>query len=153
MKPERIAVPTLIERQIDLTRGAHPPLNTKTAKFHRLIRLLQESASGLSIRQMASALGVDERTAKRYLADIRQLKLDLVQEPDPRGRSTLYRIPGPGGPPAHLLGALKKIRAELHAGGNPKHSSQINQVIRYLEDPAAERPQGRRPAPPPPEAT
>jgi predicted DNA-binding transcriptional regulator YafY len=136
------ATSALIGRQIDLARGnpaaesAAPPLNTKTAKFHRLIKLLQESGPGLSIRQMASTLGVDERTVKRYLADLRRLRFDLLQEADSRGRKTLYRIQGTGGPPVHLLSSLRKIRSELHAGGNPKHSSAISQVIRFLEDPA-----------------
>lgn len=149
----------LIGRQIDLARGnaapdaASPPLNTKTAKFHRLIKLLQETGPGLAIRQMASALGVDERTVKRYLADLRRLRFDLVQEADSRGRKTLYRIQGTGGPPVHLLSSLKKIRSELHAGGNPKHSSAISQVIRFLEDPAGPAASGRRAAAPaaPPE--
>lgn len=156
----------LIERQIEAARGAGagrrdaseartPPLNTKTAKFQRLIKLLQDSGPGLSIRQMASTLSVDERTVKRYLADLRRLKMDLVQEADNRGRKTLYRIPAPGGPPPHLLASLKKIRAELHAGGNPKHGQSISQVIRFLEDPAAaQAPRGpeapsRRAAPAP----
>jgi predicted DNA-binding transcriptional regulator YafY len=115
-------------------RSVVPPLNTKTAKFQRLIHLLQESGPGLSIRHMAATLGVDERTVKRYLSDLRRLKFDLVQESDSRGRKTLYRIQGAGGPPVHLLAALRKIKAELHAGGNPKHSSHIAQVIRYLEE-------------------
>jgi len=145
----------LIGRQIDHARGnaepeaGSPPLNTKTAKFHRLIKLLQESGPGLAIRQMASTLAVDERTVKRYLADLRRLHFDLVQEADSRGRKTLYRIQGTGGPPIHLLSALRKIRSELHAGGNPKHSSAISQVIKYLEDPAAgPAPAGRRGAVP-----
>lgn len=119
-------------------RPVVPPLNTKTAKFQRLIRLLQESSPGLTLRQMATTLGVDERTVKRYVSDLRRLKFDLIQENDARGRKTLYRIQGAGGPPAHLLAALRKIKAELHAGGNPKHSSHIAQVIRYLEDGASQ---------------
>lgn len=144
---------TLIGRQIELARGrpaadpetaGTPPLNTKTAKFHRLIKILQEGGPGLSIRQMASTLIVDERTVKRYLADLRRLQFDLIQENDSRGRRILYRIQGNGGPPVHLLSSLRKIRSELHAGGNPKHSSAISQVIKYLEDPAGAASAGKR---------
>jgi hypothetical protein len=124
----------------DLSRSGTPPtrdLNTKTAKFQRLVRLLEESASGLSIRHIAATLSVDERTVKRYLADLRRLKFDLRQEADGRGRKTLYRIPAPEGPPPALLAGLKRIRSELHAGGNPKHGAHISKVIRFLEDPAS----------------
>ena len=126
-----------------------PTLNTKTAKFHRLVGLLQDNVPGLTIRQMASSLGVDERTVKRYLADLRRLRFDLVQETDARGRKTLFRIQGSGGPPVHLLSSLKKIRSELHAGGNPKHGQSISQVIRYLEEMAAQSPGARRDPPAP----
>jgi predicted DNA-binding transcriptional regulator YafY len=98
---------------------------------------------------MASTLGVDERTVKRYLADLRRLRFDLVQEADARGRRTLFRIQGSGGPPVHLLSSLKKIRSELHAGGNPKHGQSISQVIRYLEEMAAQSPGARRDSPAP----
>lgn len=119
-----------------------PGLNTKTAKFQRLLRLLEESGPGHSIRHLATSLAVDERTVKRYLADLRRLKFDLRQEADTRGRKSLYRLPAAEGPPPTLLAGLKRIRTELHAGGNPKHGSHISKVIRFLEDPASTAPSG-----------
>ena len=124
-----------------MARGAEPgvdsrlpPLNNKTAKVHRLVRLLQEHSEGLGISQMASSLSVDERTVKRYLTDLRRLKFELVQKRSGSGRRTLYHIRGEGTPPGHFLSGLRKIRAELHAGGNPKHSALISQLIRFLEE-------------------
>ncbi|MEO6097976.1 MAG: WYL domain-containing protein [Fibrobacteria bacterium] len=114
-----------------------PPLNNKTAKVHRLVRLLQDHSEGLGIRHISSMLGVDERTVKRYLSDLRRLKFELVQDrkgSGGSGRQSLYRIPASGTPPTHFLPALKKIRTELHAGGNPKYTAQINQLMRFLED-------------------
>jgi predicted DNA-binding transcriptional regulator YafY len=111
-----------------------PPLNNKTAKIHRLEHLLKEAMPGLGIRQMAASLGVDERTVKRYLAELRRLKFDVVQDRPSRGRPALYHIRSEGVPPTHFLPGLKKIRAELHAGGNPKYSALITQLVRYLEE-------------------
>jgi predicted DNA-binding transcriptional regulator YafY len=111
-----------------------PPLNNKTAKVHRLVRLLQDHNEGLGIKHISSMLAVDERTVKRYLSDLRRLKFDLVQDRKGAGRQSLYRIQVSGTPPTHFLPALKKIRTELHAGGNPKYTAQINQLMRFLED-------------------
>jgi predicted DNA-binding transcriptional regulator YafY len=111
-----------------------PPLNNKTAKVHRLVRLLQDHTEGLGVKHISSMLGVDERTVKRYLSDLRRLKFELVQDRKGSGRQSLYRIPASGTPPTHFLPALKKIRTELHAGGNPKYTAQINQLMRFLED-------------------
>ncbi|MEO7424683.1 MAG: WYL domain-containing protein [Fibrobacteria bacterium] len=111
-----------------------PPLNNKTAKIHRLVKLLQDHAEGLGIRHISDLLGVDERTVKRYLSDLRRLKFELIQDRKGGGRKSLYRIPATGTPPTHFLPALKKIRGELHAGGNPKYTALINQLMRYLED-------------------
>lgn len=125
--------------------GGEPPLGTKTAKFQTLIQMLQAGGPGLSIAKMAADLGVNERTIKRYLADLRRLDFDLIQDSGSRGRKTLYRIRGSDGPPTHLLTALRKIRSELISGGNPKHSSPISQVIQYLEQgDGKEAPKGRR---------
>lgn len=126
------------------------PLGTKTAKFQTLIQLLQAAGPGLSIARMAAELRVNERTVKRYLADLRRLDFDLIQDADSRGRKTLYRIQGSDGPPTHLLTALRKIRSELISGGNPKHSSPISQVIQYLEKgDNKDAPKGRRASQPP----
>jgi predicted DNA-binding transcriptional regulator YafY len=111
-----------------------PPLNNKTAKVHRLVRLLQDHREGLAVKHISSMLAVDERTVKRYLSDLRRLKFELVQDRKGSGRQSLYRIPASGTPPTHFLPALKKIRTELHAGGNPKYTAQINQLMRFLED-------------------
>lgn len=129
--------------QIRLARGGGgdeapdarlPPLNNKTAKVHRLVRLLQDHTEGLGIRHISAMLGVDERTVKRYLSDLRRLKFELVQDRQGAGRKSLYRIRTTGSPPGHFLPALKKIRTELHAGGNPKYNALINQLMRFLED-------------------
>jgi predicted DNA-binding transcriptional regulator YafY len=79
-------------------------------------------------------LGVDARTVKRYLSDLRRLKFEVVQDRKGSGRQSLYRIQAAGTPPTHFVPALRKIRAELHAGGNPKHSALLNQLMRFLED-------------------
>jgi predicted DNA-binding transcriptional regulator YafY len=129
----------IVEMQIRMARGAAapdarlPPLNNKTAKVHRLVRLLQDHSEGLSISHISDMLGVDERTVKRYLSDLRRLKFELEQDRG-AGRKTLYRIRDAGSPPGHFLPALKKIRTELHAGGNPKYTSLINQLMRFLEN-------------------
>jgi predicted DNA-binding transcriptional regulator YafY len=131
----------IVNMQIRMARGQEaapdarlPALNNKTAKVHRLVRLLQEHGEGLSVRNLSDKLGVDERTVKRYLSDLRRLKFDLVQDRSGPGRKSLYRIRTTGGPPGHFLPALKKIRTELHAGGNPKYTALINQLMRFLED-------------------
>jgi predicted DNA-binding transcriptional regulator YafY len=111
-----------------------PPLNNKTAKIHRLVKLLQDHAEGLGIKHLSDLLGVDERTVKRYLSDLRRLKFELVVDRKGAGRKSLYRILTTGAPPTHFLPALKKIRTELHAGGNPKYTALINQLLRFLED-------------------
>lgn len=111
-----------------------PPLNNKTAKVHRLARLLQDHSEGLGIRHISAMLGVDERTVKRYLSELRRLKFEVVNDRKGSGRQSLYRIQAAGTPPTHFLPALKKIRAELHAGGNPKYTALINQLMRFLED-------------------
>lgn len=111
-----------------------PLLNNKTGKVHRLVGLLRDAKPGLAIRHMASSLGVDERTVKRYLAELRRLKFDLVQERPSRGRPALYHIRAEGALPSHFLPGLRKIKAELHAGGNPKYSTLISQLVRYLEE-------------------
>lgn len=131
----------IVEMQIRRARGREnapdvrlPPLNNKSAKMHKLARLLQDHAEGLSITHMSSLLGVDERTVKRYLSDLRRLKFELVQDRTGSGRKSMYRIRSAGSPPGHFLPALRKIRTELHAGGNPKYTALISQVIRFMED-------------------
>jgi predicted DNA-binding transcriptional regulator YafY len=83
-------------------------LNNKTAKMHRLVGLLQEAKPGMSLRHMSATLGVDERTVKRYLAEIRRLKFDLVQERASRGRPSIYRIQSAGAPPHQPTFKVKK---------------------------------------------
>ena len=136
--------PPIVDLQIRKARGQEspvgatdarlPPLNNKTAKVHRLARLLQDHTEGLAIRHISAMLGVDERTVKRYLSELRRLKFDVVNDRKGAGRQSLYRIQAAGTPPTHFLPALKKIRTELHAGGNPKYTALINQLMRFLED-------------------
>ncbi len=127
-----------IEKQIRQTGGLSvpdhrlPPLNTKTAKMHKMVSLLQTHSEGLGIQHLSSLLGVDERTVKRYLSDLKRLKFDLVSKRI-GGRKSLYHIQRGPGTPEHYLPALKKIRGELNAGGNPKYSGIISQLIHYLE--------------------
>jgi predicted DNA-binding transcriptional regulator YafY len=75
---------------------------------------------------------VDERTVKRYLSDIRQLNFALMCTRT-SGRKCVYHIQSGPATPEHFLPALKKIRTELHAGGNPKYSGTISQLIHFLE--------------------
>jgi predicted DNA-binding transcriptional regulator YafY len=134
--------PPIVDMQIRKARGDGraaadarlPPLNNKTAKVHRLARLLQDHGEGLGIKHISDLLGVDERTVKRYLSELRRLKFELVTDRKGSGRQSLYRIPPAGTPPTHFLPALKKIRTELHAGGNPKYTPLLNQLMRFLED-------------------
>jgi len=114
--------------------GKLPPPNHKTAKVHHLVELLRGHAEGMHVDQMSAALGVDLRTIKRYLSDLRRMGYALEQERGGAGRRSLYRIPSNDKTPTHLLPALKKLAAELHAGGNPKHAPLIRQVTAWLED-------------------
>ena len=119
-----------------MTRAApsQPPLHHKTAKVHHLVELLREHAGGMHIDQMSAALGVDTRTVKRYLSDLRRLGYELEQDKAGAGRRSLYRIPDAARTPTHFISALKKIEAELLAGGNPKYGPTIRKLAAYLED-------------------
>jgi predicted DNA-binding transcriptional regulator YafY len=88
----------------------------------------------MHVEQMSAALGVDIRTVKRYLSDLRRMGYALEQDRGGAGRRSLYRIPSQDKTPTHLIPALKKLAAELHAGGNPKHAPLIRQVTAWLED-------------------
>ncbi len=131
--------PLHILKQIRMAQGLEapdsrlPPLNNKTAKMHKMVQLLQESKLGLGITHLSDTLGVVERTIKRYLSDIRRLRFDLVSEQGTR-RKLLYRIMRGAATPRHFLPALKKISTELHAGGNPKYTALIAQLIKFLEE-------------------
>src|SRR5690606_33424914 len=59
---------------------------------------------------------------------------ELVQDRSGSGRKSMFRIPRAESPPEHFLPGLKKIRTELYAGGNPKYTALITQLIRFLED-------------------
>jgi predicted DNA-binding transcriptional regulator YafY len=113
---------------------AKPPLHHKTAKVHHLVELLREHTGGMQIGQISAALGVDNRTVKRYLSDLRSLGYELEQDRAGAGRRSLYRIPDHGKTPTHFISALKKIEAELLAGGNPKYGPTIRKLAAYLED-------------------
>lgn len=117
-----------------LRREPLPPPTHKTAKVHHLVELLREHAGGMHVDQMSAALGVDLRTVKRYLSDLRRMGYVLEQDRGGAGRRSLYRIPSNDKTPTHLIPALKKLSAELHAGGNPKHAPLIRQVTAWLED-------------------
>ena len=140
-RPTRLktAQPPYVEKQIHMARGLAaqdsrlPPLDNKTAKLHKMVRLLEKHSQGLSIQNLSTTLGVDERTVKRYLSDIRRLEHNLVSLRTSE-RKLLYHIPKEGSTPKHFLPGLKKIRSELHAGGNPKYTPLISQLIRFLED-------------------
>lgn len=117
-----------------LQREPLPPPTHKTAKVHHLVELLRGHAGGMHVDQMSAALGVDLRTVKRYLSDLRRMGYALEQERGGAGRRSLYRIPSNDKTPTHLIPALKKLASELHAGGNPKHAPLIRQVTAWLED-------------------
>jgi predicted DNA-binding transcriptional regulator YafY len=114
--------------------GKLPPPTHKTAKVHHLVELLRAHAGGMHVDQMSAALGVDIRTVKRYLSDLRRMGYVLEATRGGAGRRSLYRIPSDDKTPTHLIPALKKLSAELHAGGNPKHAPLIRQVTAWLED-------------------
>jgi predicted DNA-binding transcriptional regulator YafY len=115
-------------------RDPLPPPTHKTAKVHHLVELLRGHIGGMHVDQMSAALGVDIRTVKRYLSDLRRLGYPLEATRGGAGRRSLYRIPSDEKTPTHLIPALKKLSAELHAGGNPKHAPLIRQVTAWLED-------------------
>lgn len=116
-----------------MTRSA-PELHHKTAKVHRLVELLREHAHGVHIDQIASTLGVDNRTVKRYLSDLRKLGYSLEQEKEGAGRRTLYKLPETDRTPGHFLTGLENLRKELHAGGNPKFGPLLAKLSAYLKD-------------------
>ncbi len=114
--------------------GPKLPLHHKTAKVHHLVELLRDHSAGMHIDQISAALSVDNRTVKRYLSDLRSLGYELEQEKGKAGRRSLYRIPDNAKAPTHFIAALKKIEAELLAGGNPKYGPVIRRLATYLED-------------------
>ncbi len=93
----------------------------------------QEAGQGFSLSNLAVTLGVDERTVKRYLSDLRKLKFDLLAEKGLQGKMH-YRIRTGPNIPLHFIPSLKKIRSELQAGGNPKYSQLISQLMDFLEN-------------------
>ncbi|MBW8887347.1 MAG: WYL domain-containing protein [Fibrobacteres bacterium] len=129
-----------------LRRAPLPPPTHKTAKVHHLVELLRGHAGGMHVDQISAALGVDLRTVKRYLSDLRRMGYALEQEKGGAGRRSLYRIPSNDKTPIHLIPALKKLSAELHAGGNPKHAPLIRQVTAWLEDRESPRAEAAQPA-------
>lgn len=127
-------------RSAPATAASGDALHHKTAKVHRLVELLREHAQGVHIDQISSSLGVDNRTVKRYLSDLRKLGYVLEQESQGAGRRTLYRLPDASRTPGHFLTGLENIRKELHAGGNPKFGPLLARLSAYLKDrEAAER--------------
>jgi predicted DNA-binding transcriptional regulator YafY len=134
--------------KLPLSREPLPPPTHKTAKVHRLIEMLRAHAGGMHVEQMGAALGVDIRTVKRYLSDLRRLGYALEVDKGGAGRRALYRLPAGKSTPAHLIPGLRKLAAELHAGGNPKHAPLLRKVLAWMEDSeaAAKEPETETPA-------
>lgn len=119
--------------------------DNKTRKFHRLLKHLQAHPHGMALEPMAALLGVDKRTVKRYLAEIRRLGYALQVKRQGAGNSSLYSVLRDESSPTFLLPPLRRIRKELIQGGNPKHTPVMDQVISHFEARAAAERKGSAP--------
>ncbi|MHB8530936.1 MAG: helix-turn-helix transcriptional regulator [Caulobacteraceae bacterium] len=92
----------------------------KAVRLLRLARLLAGSAEGLTLDEMAAALGVGRRTAERVRDAVREVFPHLEEIPDPPTRR--FRIPGGldgvfQSPSAEELSALRGAAELLTAQG------------------------------------
>ncbi len=134
-KSAEAPLPTLSRRILEVGRNSKPkpgPGN-KAFKIHRLLDLLQASEHGLTLQQMASSLGVDERTVKRYLSELRKWNCGLVYHQEGSSKKSFYSIQSREDMPKRFIPMLEKIKAELYAGGNPKYSQAISGLVAWLE--------------------
>jgi predicted DNA-binding transcriptional regulator YafY len=116
--------------------------DNKVARMLRLEKLLTQEPAGLDLKAIASALRIDARTAKRYLAEWEALGRPLARNPIGKGRTLRYALPqeesgAPGALPG-LLKSLQKARDELRKGGNLKHARVLEQAMAHFE----KRPEG-----------
>lgn len=107
--------------------------DNKVARMLRLEKLLQREATGLEIKAIASALRIDERTAKRYLAEWEKLGRPLARIPAGNGRTLRYALPQEEGAATGLIRSLQKARDELRKGGNLKHARVLEQAMAHLD--------------------
>ncbi len=128
-------LPVLSRRILEAGRksASRPGPGNKAFKIHRLLDLLQESESGMTLQQMASTLVVNERTVKRYLSELRKWNCGLVYHQEGSNKKSFYSIQAKEDLPTRFLPMLEKIRKELHAGGNPKYTQAISGLIAWLE--------------------
>jgi len=96
----------------------------------------------MTLAAVAAALRVNQRTAKRYLAELSALGKPLQRQQTGEGRTLRYGLSkSEEGIPAALLRALAKARDELRAGGNAKHARTVEQALQQLEGTEAKREQ------------
>lgn len=118
----------------------------KAATLLRLGRLLAGSAEGLTLDEMAQAVGVDRRTAERMRDRLYDLFPSMEAVADPPTKR--FRIPaGLDGflqaPTVDELAALSAAAAELEAVGSPKRAGALRgleaKVLAALRAPARRR--------------
>lgn len=107
--------------------------DNKVARMLRLERLLGQGAEGVELKHIAASLGVDRRTAKRYLAEWESLGRPLLRHKAGAGRTLRYALPQEDSTAPALLKALQKAREELRKGGNLKHARVLEQAMAHFE--------------------
>jgi predicted DNA-binding transcriptional regulator YafY len=106
----------------------------KFSKIHKMIEMLENTDEGLSYIQISKSLYVDVRTAKRYLAEIRQAGYHVYDLREASNQKSLFKIHSSFNPPEHFVPTLKKVKNELSSWGNPKFAKFINQIILYFNN-------------------
>ncbi len=105
-------------------------------KFNRiqvLIGLLRSHPQGMGLSQLASSLQVDSRTIKRYISDLRKSGYPVLDLRSASNEPSRFYLSPEFSPPKALIESLEKIKADLHAWGNPKYVHNISAAIEFLE--------------------
>jgi len=123
-------MPGLTAAQVAAPRKAP---DNKVARMLRLERLLGQGAGGVELKSIAAALGVDSRTAKRYLSEWEALGRPLSRTRSGTGRTLRYALPQEESSAPTLLKSLQKTRDELRKGGNLKHARVLEQAMAHFE--------------------
>lgn len=118
----------------------------KAAKVLELARRLAATAEGLTLDEMASAMGVGRRTAERMRDAVRELFPELTEIEDPPTRR--FRIPGGLGslfqtPTAEELAALHAAVEVLKRSGSGLRAQQLAtlelKILSAMREPARRR--------------
>ena len=115
----------------------HPQLpemdGKKSWRIQSLLEWLSEEPNGLSLEQIATRLSVSQRTAKRYLAEIRKWNHEL-QSTKTSAKHLKYYLEKDEDQTTHFLPLLESLQKELQAGGNPRFSSGLKELITWIKE-------------------